>query len=50
MNAITWTFDAYQMFGNLEIAFEHMYGHTYKIDHVDPDQFFPTIQLPVTRT
>ncbi|KAF5859457.1 hypothetical protein ETB97_002859 [Aspergillus alliaceus] len=50
MNALTLTKDAHTLFGNFEIAFEHISDHQYKIDYANPNQFVRIIQLPVTRT
>ncbi|KOC07174.1 hypothetical protein AFLA70_71g003660 [Aspergillus flavus AF70] len=49
-NALTLTKDAHTMFGNFEIAFEHLGGHTYKIDYVNPQELLSLLDLPVTRT
>ncbi|KAE8400278.1 hypothetical protein BDV37DRAFT_297081 [Aspergillus pseudonomiae] len=49
INAITLIERAHTMFGNFEIAFEHLGGHTYKIDYVDPEEIFTNLDLPATR-
>ncbi|QMW36888.1 hypothetical protein G4B11_000124 [Aspergillus flavus] len=48
-NALTLTKDAHTMFGNFEIAFGHLGGHTYNIGYVNPQELLSLLDLPVTR-